>query len=64
MDPGIELGLAAEFLAPVPGFQQCFLDRVRSQIGIARDAQTRVVPAPAALAQYGMEAVGPVPGLE
>jgi hypothetical protein len=64
MDPGIEIGLAAEFVAPVPGFQQRFLDRVRSEVGIARDPQAGVVPAHAALAQHGMEAVGLDPGFE
>ena len=64
MDPGIEIGLAAEFVAPVPGFQQRFLDCVRGQVRIARDAQARVVPTPAALAQHGMEGVRPDPGFE
>ena len=64
MDPGIEIGLAAEFVAPVPGLEQRFLDRVRSQVGIARDSQAGVVPTPAALAQHGMEGVGPDPGFE
>ena len=64
MDPGVEIGLAAEFIAPVPRFEQRLLDCIRSEVGVARDSQTGVVPTPAALAQNRVEAVGPNPGFE
>ena len=49
MDPGIEGGITAEVVAPVPGLQQRFLHRVGRQILVARDTQAGVVPTHAAL---------------
>ena len=64
MNPGIERGLAAEFVATVPGLEQGFLHRVRGQVRVARDSQAGVVPTPAALVEHGLEGVRPDPGLE
>jgi hypothetical protein len=64
MDPGVELGLASKLVAPVPGLEQRFLHGVRGQVCIAGDPQAGVVPAHAALAQHGVEGIGPGPGFE
>ena len=64
MDPAIERGLAAEFVAAIPGFEQRFLDRVGGQVRVARDAQAGVVPASAALVEHGVEGVRLDPGLQ
>jgi len=61
VDPGIERGLAAEFVTPVPGLEQRILHRVRGQVCIPGDAQAGVVPANTAFAEHRLEGVGEIP---